>query len=277
MERIKKLNRSTLPYMLLFLVGILFCAYPLISRLYYRMDSQDTIEQFEKASRAIQDKEIQRKLDLARAYNSTLNPAKMADPYNEKEKEGIAEYARMLEVREMIGHVEIPKLKLDIPIYAGTSDAVLEKGAGHLEGSSLPIGGENTHTVITAHRGLASAEMFRYLDQLKKGDVFHLHNIEGVLAYKVDQIVTVEPTDFEKVLVVEGEDYATLLTCTPYLVNSHRLLVRGYRIPYQPEVEPVEDNGFYWDLDIILLVVIVCGLLFLFWLLFGRKKKRKKK
>lgn len=140
----------------------------------------------------------------------------------------------MLEVQEMIGYVTIPKIDVHLPIRAGTSDQVLERGAGHLEGTSLPVGGPSTHAVITAHRGLASAIMFRHLDQLAEGDVFYITNIETTLAYQVDQILTVEPSDFSPVLVTKDQDYCTLLTCTPYMINSHRLLVRGHRVEYTP-------------------------------------------
>ena len=188
---------------------------------------------------------------MARAYNQTLDPSKLADPYTEKEKEGIKAYARMLEIEEKIGHVEIPAIHQDIPVYAGTSESILQKGAGHLEGTSLPIGGASTHTVITAHRGLPTAKLFTDLNRLKEKDQFYIHNIEGVLAYEVDQIKVVEPSDFSEVLVVEGEDYATLLTCTPYMINSHRLLVRGHRIPYNPQIlqegSRTRDNSRFLD------------------------------
>ncbi len=143
----------------------------------------------------------------------------------------------MLELNELIGRVEVPKLALNLPVHAGTAEVVLQKGVGHVEGTSLPVGGNSTHTVLTAHRGLPTARLFSELDRLEVGDKFYIHNVEGVLAYQVDQVKVVEPADFRDLLVTPGHDYATLLTCTPYMINSHRLLVRGHRIDYVAAVE----------------------------------------
>ena len=228
------------PLVILFIAGFVIMMYPMVSNYYYRIEANNQILEFTENAKSLDQNEILRRIELAEGYNSTLDPSKLADPYTEKEKEGIAEYARMLEVKEKLGFVEIPKIDTNLPIYAGTSFDVLNKGVGHLEGTSLPIGGKSTHTVLTAHRGLPSARLFRDLDKLQKGDIFYIHNIQTVLAYEVDQILTVEPSNFDPVLVVEGQDYATLLTCTPYMINSHRLLVRGHRVPY---VAPVKEDS----------------------------------
>lgn len=228
------------PLVILFIAGFVIMMYPVISNYYYRIEANNQILDFTENAKNLSDNEILRRIELAEGYNSTLDPSKLADPYTEKEKEGIAEYARMLEVKEKLGFVEIPKIDTNLPIYAGTSFEVLNKGVGHLEGTSLPIGGKSTHTVLTAHRGLPSARLFRDLDKLQKGDIFYIHNIQTVLAYEVDQIMTVEPSNFDPVLVVDDKDYATLLTCTPYMINSHRLLVRGHRVPY---VAPVKEDS----------------------------------
>lgn len=224
-----------LPFILLFLLGFAIMIYPVISNYYYRIEATKEVQSFDEKARELSTVELMKRMELANAYNQTLDPSRLSDPFTEKEKEGVREYARMLEVEEKIGHVEVPQIGEDLPIYAGTSENILQKGAGHLEGTSLPVGGASTHTVITAHRGLPKAKLFRDLDKLKVGDVFYIHNIETVLAYEVDKISTVEPSDFKEVLVAEGKDYATLLTCTPYMINSHRLLVRGHRIEYKPE------------------------------------------
>lgn len=235
-------NKKRWPFILLFTVGFLVMIYPIISNMYYRVEHINEIGDFNATVSRMNRDEVFRRIELARAYNSTLDPSRIADPYTDREKEGIAEYARMLEVKEKLGYAEIPKINVNIPIYAGTSDEVLQKGIGHLEGTSLPIGGESTHSVITGHRGLPKAKLFRDLNKMEIGDVFYIHNIETVLAYEVDQILTVEPHNFEPILVVEGEDYFTLLTCTPYMINSHRLLVRGHRIDYVPPVEEKDLN-----------------------------------
>ena len=228
------------PLVILFIAGFVIMMYPMVSNYYYRIEANNQILEFTENAKSLDQNEILRRIELAEAYNSTLDPSKLADPYTEKEKEGIAEYARMLEVKEKLGFVEIPKIDTNLPIYAGTSFDVLNKGVGHLEGTSLPIGGKSTHTVLTAHRGLPSARLFRDLDKLQKGDIFYIHNIQTVLAYEVDQILTVEPSNFDPVLVVDDKDYATLLTCTPYMINSHRLLVRRHRVPY---VAPVKEDS----------------------------------
>ena len=228
------------PLVVLFIAGFVIMMYPIISNYYYRIEANNQILEFTENAKKLDNNEILRRIELAEAYNSVLDPSRLADPYTDKEKEGIAEYARMLEVKEKMGFVEIPKIDTNLPIYAGTSNEVLNKGVGHLEGTSLPIGGKSTHTVLTAHRGLPSARLFRDLDKLEKGDIFYVHNIQTVLAYEVDQILTVDPSNFDPVLVVDNEDYATLLTCTPYMINSHRLLVRGHRVPY---VAPVKEDS----------------------------------
>lgn len=275
----KKTSRNlkkNLPFVAIFLVGLLIFSYPMISNKYYEIKQNDEIVVFNKEVKELDQKEIARRMELAEAYNRTLDPSKLGDPFDELEQKGRAEYARMLEVHEMIGYVEIPKINVNLPIYAGTSEEVLQKGAGHLEGTSLPIGGKSTHTVITAHRGLPKAKLFRNLNEMANDDIFYIHNLQGTLAYRVDNIVVVEPSDFEQVLVVEGKDYATLLTCTPYTINTHRLLVRGHRIPYQEAIDDGVANtpGFnpdYFRLFLIMLVI----LLFVFSV-YVREKKRTK-
>lgn len=163
----------------------------------------------------------------------------------------------MLEVNEQLGYLAIPTIGLDLPIYAGTSAKVLEKGSGHLEGSSLPVGGQSTHSVLTAHRGLPSARLFTDLNQLKKGDRFYVTNLKETLAYKVNQIKVIEPSQLDALTIVEGKDYVTLLTCTPYMINSHRLLVRGERISL-----PLKKLTKKEKLDInvsVLSLVTLCG------------------
>lgn len=260
----------------LFLLGLAIASYPIISRLYYRMEASDQVTSFEEKKADLPSAEVLERIELAKGYNQTLDPSRIGDPYTQQEKEGVAEYARMLELQEKIGHVEIPKIGEDLPVYAGTAESILQKGAGHLEGTSLPIGGESTHTVLTAHRGLPSAKLFSDLDKLEVGDRFYIHNIQTVLAYKVDQILVVGPSDFEPVLVVEGKDYATLLTCTPYMINSHRLLVRGERIDYVPAVEEQEiavnrQTRMYQQLFYVTLAVLVLVVL---WIVVRKVRKR---
>lgn len=249
------------PGKLLFLLGLVIFAYPVISNYVYQRTADTVNNDFDEAVAQIDDTKIQENLTLAYAYNvflsETTGNIRLEDPYTQAEKEaGLAEYARMLEINEQMGYVQIPKIRLEAPIYAGTSEAVLQKGIGHMEGTSLPVGGESTHSVITGHRGLPSAELFTELDELEIGDKFYIKYIGGTLAYEVDQIKVVEPTDFSQITIEEGQDYLTLLTCTPYMVNSHRLLVRGHRIEYaeavkEKEIRENQIGGNYQELFFI--------------------------
>lgn len=266
--------KDKIKFGLIFLVGLLIFSYPMISQKFYEIKADEEIIEFVKQTKEINEEEINKSMELARAYNETLDPSRLSDPYSKKEEEARAYYAHMLEVNEMIGHVEIPRINQDLPVYAGTSETVLQKGCGHLEGTSLPVGGKSTHTVITAHRGLPEAVLFRYLDQLVEGDIFYFHNIQGTLAYRVDQIMVVEPTNFEPVLVQEGKDYATLLTCTPYMINSHRLLVRGYRIPYQEAIDDGIANTPRFKPDFFQLLLILIPIL-VFLIIVSTREKRK--
>ncbi|HGR3365801.1 TPA: PI-1 pilus system sortase SrtC-2 [Streptococcus pneumoniae] len=246
-----KKKKHPLILLLIFLVGFAVAIYPLVSRYYYRIESNEVIKEFDETVSQMDKAELEERWRLAQAFNATLKSSEILDPFTEQEKKkGVSEYANMLKVHERIGYVEIPAIDQEIPMYVGTSEEILQKGAGLLEGASLPVGGENTHTVVTAHRGLPTAELFSQLDKMKKGDVFYLHVLDQVLAYQVDQILTVEPNDFEPVLIQHGEDYATLLTCTPYMINSHRLLVRGKRIPYTAPIaernRAVRERGQFW-------------------------------
>lgn len=270
-------KRRVWPLVVLFITGFVIMMYPIISNYYYRIEANNQILEFTENAKRLDNNEILHRIELAEAYNSVLDPSRLSDPYTEKEKEGIAEYARMLEVKEKLGFVEIPKIDTNLPIYAGTSNEVLNKGVGHLEGTSLPIGGKSTHTVLTAHRGLPSARLFRDLDKLQKGDIFYVHNIQTVLAYEVDQILTVDPSNFDPVLVADGEDYATLLTCTPYMINSHRLLVRGHRVPY---VAPVKEDSrtlisFGLEYRDILAFTIPLSVVLFVLMLYSRSDYRK--
>ena len=260
---------------LVFVLGLMIAIYPIISNYYYTVENNNQVKDFQEAVSQMPDKEVLERIDLAKAYNDTLDPSRLADPYTEREKKGVENYARMLEVREKIGYVDIPKINQQIPVYAGTSEDVLQHACGHLEGTSLPIGGKDTHAVITAHRGLPQVKLFRDLDKMEVGDLFFFTNVKETLAYKVDQILVVEPWDFEPVLVVEGKDLMTLLTCTPYMINSHRLLVRGHRVPYVPEVkEEIERAKFNYKSLIVPGIILALVMLIIFLYIRHRRRRR---
>lgn len=276
--RKKKRRASTFLLIAIFLMGLLVLMYPIISRLYYNVESSYEIDDFDNEAAKLDDSEVKRRINLARAFNDSLVNHIDKDPYTDEQKaEGRKEYARMLEINERMGHVEIPKINVDIPMYAGTDEEVLQKGVGHLEGTSLPVGGIDTHTVLTAHCGLPTAKLFTDLEKLKEGDVFYVHNLAETLAYKVVQIKVVNPDEFDDLLVVKGHDYATLLTCTPYMINTHRLLVRGERIPYDAVADIVtarENKEIFKYKNRFFIALGVIALLLLLILTTRHKKKR---
>lgn len=274
----KKWNKQQVFFFVVFLLGLALILFPLVSQLAYYQASRVTIEEFDDSVSQMDLTEVNRRIDLAHAYNASLKgqngqSIQVHDPFTAQEKqEGRAEYARMLEVNEQIGYVDIPKIGEKLPVYAGTQEEVLQKGAGHIEGTSLPVGGSATHTVITAHRGLPTARLFTDLDQLEEGDVFYITNLKETLAYQVDDQVVIEPHEVEYLDLRGEEDIATLLTCTPYMINSHRLLVTGHRIPYDPadQVQAQEPNRLWLYLALVLLVLVVIAV----WV-YRRRRKRK--
>ena len=275
-ETVKEKFKRNWKIILLFITGFLIASYPIISNWYYTVENNNQIVDFKEAVDEMSQAEIDERIDLARAYNETLDPSKLADPYTDREKKGVENYARMLEAREKIGYLDVPKINQQIPVYAGTSEDVLQKACGHLEGTSLPIGGKSTHSVITAHRGLPQVKLFRDLDKMEVGDVFYYTNVKETLAYQVDQILVIEPWNFDPVLVVEGKDYMTLLTCTPYMINSHRLLVRGHRIPYVPEEkEEAEDKAKFNYKDLIVPGFVILLLIIIIFIYIRRRRRRR--
>ena len=178
----------------------------------------------------------------------------------------------------MMGYISIPKIDVRIPIYHGTSSDILQKGVGHLEGSSLPIGGDSTHAILSAHRGLPSSRLFTDLDQLKDGDVFYIYILDEVLAYKVNQILVTEPSETEALEIVNGKDYITLVTCTPYAVNTHRLLVRGERIEYNKQIQQQTlENKSLSTADIILYISLIISIILIIIVIVTIISYKKKK
>ena len=277
----KKKKKSNFLFIFIFILGLGILSYPMISNWYYRIESNNQVADYKEARDLLSDEEIQRRLRLAKIYNDNLGNVTPKDPYSEEEKhKAIENYAQMLELRTKIGVISIPSIDVELPIYAGTNEEILQKGAGHLEGTSLPIGGESTHTVITAHSGLPSARLFTDLQKVKMGEKFYIDNIAGTLAYEVDHIDVIDPSDFSQLLVVPEKDYATLLTCTPIMINTHRLIVRGHRVPYVPEVDDKvkEDKGKNLGIDKRLIILLIFAIIILGrYLLSKRKKKLAKK
>ena len=276
---------------ILFLAGLSLLLYPLVANQWntYRqsrlISEYETTVSTENSEGAI---DYENEGEKANAYNAALLPSILPDSFAiaAASDEPGDEYMSCLNILNdgMMGYVEVPKINIKIPIFHTTSEEVLNKGAGHLEGSSLPVGGENTHAVISAHRGLPSASLFTDLDQLEKGDHFLISVLDQKLCYEVDQIRTVEPEDTGDLAVEPGEDLVTLLTCTPYGVNTQRLLVRGHRVPYEEEVVEKEEKESPMSLYTNYLLWVVIGLAVTAVLIFGLwkydkhyKRKRKEK
>ena len=226
---------------IIFLAGLSLLLYPFVANQWNNYRQKQLISGYEQV---VSDKEAAEGIDYdaerkkAEDYNEALLPCVLPDSFALAESSGVDPvYMNTLNIAgdEMMGSVEIPKINIKIPIYHTTEEEVLNKGAGHLEGSSLPVGGANTHAVISAHRGLPSASLFTDLDQMKVGDHFLLHVLDETLCYEGDKISVVKPEDTTALAVEDGQDLVTLLTCTPYGVNTERLLVRGHRVPYVEE------------------------------------------
>ena len=236
-----KKKAGNLVICIIFLAGLSLLLYPFVANQWNNYRQKQLISNYEQV---VSDKEAAEGIDYdaerkkAEDYNEALLPCVLPDSFALAESSGVDPvYMNTLNIAgdEMMGSVEIPKINIKIPIYHTTEEDVLNKGAGHLEGSSLPVGGANTHAVISAHRGLPSASLFTDLDQMKVGDHFLLHVLDETLCYEVDKISVVKPEDTSALAVEDGQDLVTLLTCTPYGVNTERLLVRGHRVPYVEE------------------------------------------
>lgn len=236
-----KKKAGNLVICIIFLAGLSLLLYPFVSNQWNNYRQKQLLSGYEQV---VSEKEAAEGIDYdaerkkAEDYNEALLPCVLPDSFALAESSGVDPvYMNTLNIAgdEMMGSVEIPKINIKIPIYHTTEEEVLNKGAGHLEGSSLPVGGANTHAVISAHRGLPSASLFTDLDQMKVGNHFLLHVLDETLCYEVDKISVVKPEDTTALAVEDGQDLVTLLTCTPYGVNTERLLVRGHRVPYVEE------------------------------------------
>lgn len=221
---------------LIFVAGIGVMSYPLVSSVINNIDSRNHVEEYTKTTKQLSSEETLEMFKRAEEYNHSLtNNVIITDPFDEKAYKKIgANYEKALNVdgNGLIGYIDIPKINVYLPIYHGTTDKILAKGAGHLQNTSLPVGGESTHSVVSAHTAYPGETFFDYLTDMQEGDEFYVHVLDRVLKYEVDSIKVVLPEETDDLRVIRGEDYVTLLTCTPYSINTHRLLVRGKRVAY---------------------------------------------
>ncbi|MEQ8155619.1 MAG: class C sortase [Clostridiaceae bacterium] len=260
-EKFNAKNGNNIIIAVIFILGLGIFSYPLVSNFINSRNQSIVIDNYQKE--LDKKSEEQKRKDLEEKIKNSLGlnteDENIEDPFSKSQENDNPNLT-------MLGYIKIPKIGQEIPIYEGTSDYVLQNGIGHLRGTSLPIGGSGTHCVLSGHRGLPEAKLFSDLPELTYGDEFYITSEAGTIAYSVDQILTVLPTDIEPLLTVPDKDYVTLITCTPYMINSHRLLVRGHRVPYNPEVVKKEDSTHRWEqlkkyffisISVILLVILL--------------------
>ena len=271
-----KKHLSTIILVLAFFIGVSLLLYPSVSDYINSLHQTRAIAQYEKEISKLSDEEYNRLWDEAKEYNKKLAKKENQWIITEDEK---AEYERVLNANGngAMGYIEIPKINCYLPIYHGTDDGVLQTSIGHLEGSSLPIGGESTHCILSGHRGLPSAKLFSELDKMNTGDQFMIHTLEQVLTYEVDQILIVLPSEVEALKIDTGKDECTLVTCTPYGINSHRMLVRGHRVETQEQEQTVRVVADAIQIEPVVVAPIVAApilLLLMIWVMLSSRKRK---
>ena len=275
-----------LPLLLLFLLGLGLVAYPIVSSYYTEKHQSQVHTQYQEVLERADSREIEEARTAAESYNQLLASGATAAELEALDYDSLLNLAG----NGIMGYVEIPAIDVLLPICHGVGEDSLERGAGHLPSTSLPIGGKGTHTVISAHSGMATARMFTDLEQLEAGDVFYLHVLAETLSYEVDQILVVKPYQIDALKIDREKDYVTLITCTPYGVNSHRLLVRGHRIKPEaeenasneiasPRTEPKQSTWMdkYWEgiRDGLILFLLVIPVWLAIMLLVKKRRGRK--
>lgn len=273
-------------FIIVILLGAGAAAYPLIASINNEHTQSLVQTEYEEKLQQLDTSEIDAALAAAREYNKTISTVQIENI--DKIKADLPPYEDLLNLANngIMGYIMIPAINIDLPIYHGTTGAAMEKGAGHMEGTSLPVGGIGTHAVISAHSGMASAKLFTDLDKLELGDMFFITVCNQKLAYEVDNIAVVEPTDIDLIRIDTQQDYVTLLTCTPYGVNTHRLLVRGHRVDMaEKAISEVEEKavpeGSTWiekyEQGILIGIAIFLGLLLIALLVYFIKRRKDKK
>lgn len=243
-------------------LGILF--YPIVSNWLSKYEQSYVVQTYSESVSELTPAMIEAQWQAAYAYNSSLNTPYLSDPYTQAEAESNDVYTSLLNLTGdgVMGSIQIPKIHVNLPIYHGTSTAVLDVGVGHLQGSTLPVGGEGMHSVLTGHTGMRTARLFTDLEQLEIGDEFYLSILDDILAYRVESIKVVEPQDVSALVRVEGKDLVTLVTCTPYGINSHRLLLTGSRVEYnrQEAEQKIKETASVMGREVLVTLIAVAAL-----------------
>lgn len=275
MKWIKK-NLSSIILVLIFIIGLSLLLYPSFSDYWNSFHQSRAIASYAQSVTTIDDDQYEKMWAQAQEYNTTLAKKQNRWVLSEEEYE---EYVGLLNIggTGIIGYIEIPNIKVSLPIYHGVDEAVLQIAVGHIEGSSLPVGGEGTHCVISGHRGLPSAKLFTNLDEMEEGDHFMMRVLDETLTYEVDQIRIVEPEDLSALEIEAGKDLCTLVTCTPYGINSHRLLVRGHRVENMESANSIRVTADAMQIDPVMVAPVIAVpilLILLIWLLVHYRKRR---
>lgn len=281
----KKKGSSILSIILLFIIGLAILLYPSFSNWWNERRAQSLITEYDEVIQTIDTSTIDEIREKAHLYNKSLIGTLLPDAFAEEEANSPNPLYEMIlnpAGTGYMGTIEIPVIDVRLPIFHYTTEEVLLNNTGHLAGSSVPVGGESTHSVLSAHRGLPSAKLFTDLDRVYEGDIFYIHVLGETLAYEVDNIKVVEPTNTDGLSIITGEDLVTLITCTPYAVNSHRLLVRGRRIPYSVEQYTQETNKISIDridkwLVVFRILSVVAGVGIAFLIMYVRNKRNQEK
>ena len=265
---------------LMILVGLSVMFYPVVSDMWNTYRNSLLISSHKKDVNDLSKKQTEQIWNEAVNYNKNHKENFIKeDVFTNLKKHTKSKYDSYLNISKngVMGTIVIPKINVEIPIYHGTGEKELQTGVGHMEGTSLPVSGTSSHCVLSAHRGLPSAKLFTDLDKMKKGDLFFLHILDKTLAYKVEDIFTVKPDETDKLSLIKGKDYVTLLTCTPYAVNTHRLLVRGVRTAYKQNQE--QNVSILKDYRVWILIGTIVALIIVnvFMVIKNKKKKRSKK
>lgn len=271
----KRKHISTIFIILIFLVGLGFISYPTVSNLWNQAHQSRAIATYTEQVEKLDDSSNKEMLKAARKYNKEL--LKKADHWKLSKKDK-KKYESLLDVSGtgIMGYIEIPKIACSLPVYHGTDEGALQIAIGHLEGSSLPVGGKSSHCVLSGHRGLPSARLFTDLDQMEEGDTFILNILGHKLAYEVDQIKVVLPEEMSDLEIQEGKDLCTLVTCTPYGINTHRLLVRGHRVKYvETKVQEQKEVSKPKTDTRLVIAGAAVGAVVLFIIIFAVRRRRK--
>lgn len=272
----KKSNFTTVLLIFIFIVGMALLLYPTVSNQWNSRHQSKAIASYSEATLKLDEDKITSLLKQAEAFNELIRKKNGFQYLYENELE---EYNKTLDITGtgIMAYIEIPSIDVSLPIYHGVSDSVLQIAVGHLDWTSLPVGGESTHCVVSGHRGLPSSKLFTNLDKLTEGDIFILRILDRTITYQVDQILIVNPDDTTALNIIEGKDLCTLVTCTPYGINSHRLLVRGHRIENIEETPPINVVSEAGLIDPIIVAPIVAAPMLLLLLIYVLIKYRKKK